>query len=451
MSTKGRPKRVGELIRHEIAGLIAKGLKDPRIGFVSVMSVRMSPDLNYANVYVSLYGGEAERKSSLIGLRHSAGWIRREVGKCLHTRVTPEIRFFPDDTLDQVYHLQEVFEEIHREQETSPMIRISLGELLDELRKHDSFLLTTHVHPDGDAVGSLLGLACLLRDLGKTSISCLMHDPVPERYADLPGAGKVVVRPKKGPDCDVAIIIDVSGRDRIGDIDQFIRPGQRLMVIDHHLGEGPGGAIGFIDPSYAASGEIVADLFELAGLDIPPAAAHCLYVAQTTDTGGYRFSNTNARSHRIAAKLLEAGVDVPGISQRVFDAMARPKFELLRRVLDRIEIAANGRFAHTYVTAQDLDELGATKEHLDNLVNYARNIEGVQVAALFFGASPDTTKVSLRSDAGFNAASFLEIYGGGGHAAAAGATIAGAMDSLQEEIVSRIVKMLTDGPEGIQA
>lgn len=114
---KARPKRVGEQIRKEIAGLLTKGVKDPRIGFVSVMAVRMSPDLNYANVYVSLYGGESERKSSLIGLRQSAGWVRREIGKRLRLRVTPEIRFFEDTTLDDVYHLEDCFREIHEEQD----------------------------------------------------------------------------------------------------------------------------------------------------------------------------------------------------------------------------------------------------------------------------------------------------------------------------------------------
>ncbi|HUW62183.1 MAG TPA: 30S ribosome-binding factor RbfA [Candidatus Bathyarchaeia archaeon] len=113
MSDKGRPRRVGELVREEIARLIVKGLKDPRIGFVSVMSVRMSPDLKYANVYVSLYGSESEKKSSLVGLERSARWLRGVVARNLKLRFAPEIRFFPDDTLDRVFHLENVFRELH--------------------------------------------------------------------------------------------------------------------------------------------------------------------------------------------------------------------------------------------------------------------------------------------------------------------------------------------------
>ena len=108
-----RTQRVAELIREEIGRLLVKGLKDPRIGFVSVMGVRMSKDLRYANVYVSLYGDEKARKSSLIALRSSTGWVRREIGKAVRLRFTPQIRFFPDGTLDEVYHLEEVFREIH--------------------------------------------------------------------------------------------------------------------------------------------------------------------------------------------------------------------------------------------------------------------------------------------------------------------------------------------------
>jgi ribosome-binding factor A len=113
---KSRPKRVGEQVRKEIAALVIKGLKDPRIGFVSVTEARMSPDLRYANVYVSLFGGEAERKSSLIGLRQASGWIRREVGKRLRLRFSPEIRFFEDTTIDAAFRLEEVFRQIHAEE-----------------------------------------------------------------------------------------------------------------------------------------------------------------------------------------------------------------------------------------------------------------------------------------------------------------------------------------------
>lgn len=113
MASEERGKRVGEVIRAEIANLLSKGVKDPRVGFVSVMAVKMSPDLRYANVYVSVYGSEKEKKSSLIGLKSSAGWIRRELGKRLSLRLTPETRFFEDNTLEDVYHMENLIKSLH--------------------------------------------------------------------------------------------------------------------------------------------------------------------------------------------------------------------------------------------------------------------------------------------------------------------------------------------------
>ena len=119
MSGAERTQRVAELVREEIARLIVRGLKDPRIGFVSVMAVRMSADLRYASVYVSLYGDDRERKGSLAGLRSSARWLRGVVGRNLKLRFAPEIRFFPDDTLDRVFHLEDVFKQLHEEEGAS--------------------------------------------------------------------------------------------------------------------------------------------------------------------------------------------------------------------------------------------------------------------------------------------------------------------------------------------
>lgn len=120
MASEGRAKRVAELVREEIGALLTKGLKDPRIGFVSIMAVRMSKDLRYANVYVSAYGSEKEQKSSLIGMQNSSGWIRRELGRRLRLRYTPEVRIFKDTSLDEVFHLDEVFKELEAQRKAAP-------------------------------------------------------------------------------------------------------------------------------------------------------------------------------------------------------------------------------------------------------------------------------------------------------------------------------------------
>ncbi len=446
MSTKGRGQRVGELIRHEIAGLLTKGLKDPRIGFVSVMDVEMSKDLHYATVNVSLYGDEKERKSSLIALQNSAGWIRREVGKHVRLRFTPEIRFRTDETLDQVYALEKVFEVIHEDRKQQPMIRLELSALLEELKAANSFLITSHVSPDGDAVGSVLALKFLLEGLGKTEVHCVLADPVPAIYANLPGASTIKSPDAEIPDYEVAVIVDVARLNRIGDVADLITEDEKVVVIDHHLEEHPEGDFGFIDASYAATGEIMVDLFTEADVPISLEAAHCAYVAQITDTGGYRYSNTSARSHRIAALLHEVAIDHADICSDVFDMFSRPKILLMKTVLDRMELSCEGRVATSYVTQEDIDEVGGKKEDLNGLVNYLRNIDGVAVGILFTGVEARLTKASVRSSHAFNAATFLKEYGGGGHAAAAGVTMELPLAEARQQLLERLSTLLGSCP-----
>jgi phosphoesterase RecJ-like protein len=450
MSQKGRPQRVAELIREEIAKLLVRGLKDPRIGFVSVMAVRMSPDLRYANVYVSLYGDDKERRSSLAALSNSAGWVRHEVGKYLRMRYLPQIRFLADTTLDEVYHLEEVLQEIHADQDEAPMMHVGLEAIAEELRAAKSVLITTHENPDGDAIGSMLGLRQWLLASGVESVACAMADPAPRIYRNLPGVKKILTPHDQVPEFDVVAIVDVAKLDRIGVIAKWIEAGKKIIVLDHHLETEPGGTLGFLDPSYAAAGEIIFDLFKVTGTALTAEAAHCLYVAQVTDTCGYRFSNTNPRSHRIAAELLEAGLDVEAIASQVFDSMSLAKFGLLRRVLDRTELDAAGQLAYSFVTSEDLESVGGKKEDLDGLINFVRNIEGVKVAALINGIGPALTKVSLRARRGFNGAGFLSRFGGGGHAGAAGATIEKPYLEVMSEVLKELRAALTVSEQGDQ-
>lgn len=442
MSSSGRAERVAELIRQEIGKLLSKGLKDPRIGFVSVMNVRMSTDLHYADVYVSLYGEEKERKSSLIALRNSAGWVRREVGRLLRMRVTPEIRFHEDKSLDEVYHLEQVFERLHEEQDKAPMLKLDFQAMIEEITRGNAFLICSHENPDGDAVGSMLGLAELLRAMGKSKVHCALADPVPSLCSFLKGAKDVLPPDAEVPEFDTLVIVDVAQRDRIGGIREWIKPGTRVLVVDHHLVETPFGHAGLIDPSYAAVGEMIVDLFNAAEIPLTKAAAECAYVAQITDTGSFQYSNTTPRSHRLAAQILETGIDAAHIARAAFAVMTRTQFDLFRIAIARIQIAANGKIAYSYISQQELDEHQATRQALEGLVNYCRNIEGVEAGLFFTGVEPGLTKLSIRSAEGFSAAEFARRFDGGGHAAAAGATIREDLDAAIERVVTALASTL---------
>lgn len=442
MSSGGRATRVAELVRQEIGRLLAKGLKDPRIGFVSVMSVRMSPDLHYADVYVSMYGSEKERKGSLIALRNSAGWVRREIGKALRMRVTPEIRFHADTSLDEVYHLEKVFEEVHKEQESAPMLKLDFPGMIEEFQRGNAFVICSHENPDGDAGGSMLALAELLRAMGKTQVHCALSDPVPRLCASLKGADKVLSRDSERPEFDTLVIVDVAQRERIGGIADWVTPSTRILVVDHHLVEHPYGHAGVVDPTYAAVGEMIVDLFNAAGIPLTKAAAECAYVAQITDTGSFQYNNTTPRSHRIAAQILETGIDAAHLAREAFSMMTRKQFALFQIAIGRITLAANGKVAYSYMRGEELEAHQATRQDLEGLANYCRNIEGVEAGLFFTGVEPEMTKLSIRSAEGFSAAEFARRFDGGGHAAAAGATIRDNLDTAIERVVSALAATL---------
>ena len=235
-------------------------------------------------------------------------------------------------------------------------------------------------------------------------------------------------------------------KNRIGVVADRIPESAKVIVLDHHLEPAPYGDSFFVDSSYAAAGEIVVECFATAGISMSLDAAVCAYVAIITDTGGFRFSNTNVRTHQIAARLLEIGIDVATISSRCFDVMSEAKFRLLRYVLDAVQFANDGKLAYAEVTAKAMEEAGALGEDFDGIINFIRNIEGVEVAALFREVNCTTTKVSLRSRPGFNSAHALHALGGGGHAAAAGATLSIPLGSARERVLESIFAELRNTP-----
>lgn len=317
-----------------------------------------------------------------------------------------------------------------------------LEDVLDAVHAGQSFLVTSHALPDGDAIGSTLAMAGLLRALGKQNVYAANPDGAPRLYQWLPGTNGLLTKRDAKPAFDTLIIMDVAQRERLGPIAEWIDPQTRVIVIDHHLEQNPCGELNFIDPSYAAVGEICVDLFNAAQLPLSQDDAINAYVAQITDTGGFRFSNTNPRSHRIAAQLLETGIDVFDISQRIFEVLSHPKAELLRRVLERRKVADCGRAAYSQLGLTDMKEANAGDEDAEGLVNYLRNLEGVEMGILMREAAPDRTKVSARAKGPINAADFLKPFGGGGHKGAAGATIPLPLDTVKPMILDRLNALL---------
>lgn len=302
---------------------------------------------------------------------------------------------------------------------TSDLERVSA-----ELRSRDRFLLTAHEGPDGDALGSLLGLHKVLTQLGKDSLMFMAAKefPLPIEYRFLP-LEEVFHEPPADMADRTVIFLDCGNIDRVP-VDWLTAGGNEVINIDHHHDNTRFGDINLVEVGASCTAEIVYDLALLLGAKITPEIASALYVGLITDTGKFMYENTNAHTHRVAADLIEAGVDVDDTYRRLYEHVPLEKLRLVSRALDKISSHCDGRLAISYITTADYEATGAGEEMTEGLIDNLRSIDGVKVAAVIRDLGDRgraARKVSLRSSAGeVDVSAIARLNGGGGHKRAAG-------------------------------
>jgi phosphoesterase RecJ-like protein len=293
-----------------------------------------------------------------------------------------------------------------------------------EIRSGDRFLLTTHENPDGDALGSLLATHRILEALGKDSVMFLAAKefPLPVEYRFLP-LEEVFHEPPADLSDRVAIFLDCGNIDRMP-VD-FLKNGDNKVVnIDHHHDNTRFGTINLVDVDASCTAEIVFDLAGLLGVELTPEIANALYVALVTDTGKFMYENTDARSHRMAAGLIEAGVEVNDVYRRLYEHAPLEKVKLLARALEGIELKDDGRLAVTYISTEDYASTRASEALTEGIIDHLRTINGAVVAAVVRDQAESgrsARKVSMRStDGRVDVSAIARAQGGGGHRRAAG-------------------------------
>lgn len=302
-------------------------------------------------------------------------------------------------------------------------------------------VLTTHVQPDGDGIGSEVALALYLRAIGKT-VTILNPHATPARFRFLePDPPIVAFEPRAAEeilfDAELIIVLDISVRDRLGKLQPFVAEcGAKLLVIDHHVGPSDFDGPDCRDVGAAATGEIVYSMLKEWAADITPEIAAALYTAILYDTGGFRFSNTTASTHEIAAGLIRCGVDAPAINRRVFESTSVGKTKLLARVYGNFRLSPGGSVASSVVSLETMAELGAEAEDVEGIVESLREVVGVEVALLFKEVNESTTKVSFRSAGDVDVREFAEKFGGGGHRNASGALIHEPLGAVVDRVTS---------------
>jgi phosphoesterase RecJ-like protein len=317
-------------------------------------------------------------------------------------------------------------------------------DLLRKLRQGNRYLLTSHVNPDGDAIGSELGLARLLRRLGKGAV-VWNRDATPAIYRPLPGSDRIhngAEAPAGFPDrFDTVVVLECPSPDRTG-IEEHLAA-LPVINIDHHMGNQHYGAINWVDTGAPAVGEMVYRLAQGLKLDLDPETASCLYLTLITDTGGFRFSNSTPAAFEAAAELVREGAQPEQVSQWLYESQPLGTVRLLGEMLGSLELHAGGRVATGRLTREMFERSAAGAGDSEGLIDHLRSIAGVQAVGLIREREDGTQKVSLRSRGEVDVEKIARHHGGGGHRNAAGYVLPGDGESVREQVAATLEAALS--------
>lgn len=314
----------------------------------------------------------------------------------------------------------------------------SLGEVVAALCAHQTFVLTSHARPDGDAVGSTLALAIALESIGKR-VTMVLRDPIPTPYRTFPEVSRVVIGDRVDVPADAAVLLECSERDRPGlaGLDRY-----PLINIDHHLGNRMYGAANWFDPSAAACGEQVADLIDALGVPWTRAIAEHLYLAIATDTGSFRYGSMSKRTFDIVGRIAASGVSTAELSRQIFDSFTIGRVKLTGAILNAMELHHNGRLALLRFDDALLARCGAHTDDTEGLVNLPLGAREVVAVALFKQQDDRTFRLSLRSKGHVDVRGVAGLWKGGGHTNASGCTIVGAFDEVRTAVVGAMAQAI---------
>ena len=322
------------------------------------------------------------------------------------------------------------------------MTQSTFAEIGGVLRSQQRFAILSHVRPDGDALGSQLALALSLEQLGK-DVTVWNEDGLLEKYDFLPGGERLTRPPPEPRDFDVAIALDTATQTRLGTAGESVRSAKTWINIDHHPSNPGYGDLVYIDPASPATGEILFELIRSEKLPMNSAIAENLFVAISTDTGSFQYSNTTARTFEIGAELVRSGVAVGRVSQLLFENYPRRRTELLRELLGTMRFEAAGKIASFSLSLKVAADLAVEPEDNEGLIDHLRAIRGVIVAVFFEELAEGKVRVSMRSKSEeVDVSVICQKFGGGGHKLAAGTRVRGTLPEVEQKILEAICDVI---------
>ena len=318
-----------------------------------------------------------------------------------------------------------------------------IAEVGEVIADHERFVIMSHVRPDGDAIGSQVAFGFSLMAMGKT-VFLVNEDGVPESLEFLKGAGAVSTPPIEPLDIEVAIALDTATKPRLGDGALHAASKAKVWLnIDHHISNPAYGDINLIDATKPATGQIGYEIIKALDYPLPEETRDAIYVAVSTDTGSFQYGSTTAETYDMGADLIRRGLDVGKINADTYDNHPYRRLELMRALLNSLEISEDGRLAHWELLGKTCEELSLQPDDSEGLIDLIRGVKGVLVAAFFEELEGGKIRVSMRSkDKGVNVCDVATQFGGGGHALAAGIRMAGPIADAKNKVLAALESTL---------
>jgi phosphoesterase RecJ-like protein len=316
-----------------------------------------------------------------------------------------------------------------------------IDKILEAIREANSICVVGHIRPDGDCIGSQLGLTYALRAAGK-EVHCWNEDVIPQKYRFLDPDGDFQ-QPTAGVKFDCVIAADCASFERLGKTGPFIARRKPLINIDHHESNTRYGDLNWIAEREPSTGELIHRLLKVAKWPITPRIADCLFTAVSTDTGSFQYPSTRPGTFNVGAELVTHGANLAKICDEVYQSFPLSRARLLKHVYSKFKLTHNDQIAYFWLKKADLARTGAVTNDTEGLIDHIRAIEPVVVACVFEEVEPELTRISLRSkNKAVNVSDVAGLFGGGGHPAAAGARIPGKPLAVQRRVVSAIKKAI---------
>jgi len=315
-----------------------------------------------------------------------------------------------------------------------------MNEIAKMLKKYKKFLITSHVNPEGDSLGSQLAAANLLRAMEK-NFTIVNHDRVPAHYEFLPEADLVkAVSEITKTDFDAALVLDCPNLERTGSVKPLVEKVKHVINIDHHVSNENFGEINWVKPDVSSVGEMIYRLYKKLGCKITREAALFLYISILTDTGSFNYSNTSAATHEIVSDLLGHGIEPYRVTRRIYENKTPGDIKLLGKALESLTITGGGKIAFMAIRKKQFRQTGTMPSSCENFVNFARSVRGVEVAVFF---REDLKKkglfhISFRSSRKADVNKIARALGGGGHKKAAGCLRTGSFEKVKREVLKAI-------------